>query len=120
VRVQEHAAQAEALEARIELSIAVSVVASDGVSPVRRVHANLMRASRADRDIDEGSRIADAFDEPKLARRELAAVIDLDAGLAFAPRRDERLRDARRSLRPTTFEQCEVMLVDAPLTQQCV
>src|SRR3970282_563613 len=87
---------------------------------VCRVHTDWMRASWADLDTDEGSRIADAFDEPKLARRELAAAIDFDASLALAPRSDERLCDAGHSLRPTAFEQCEVMLVDLPLPEQRV
>ena len=53
MRMQKHAAQAEIRKRRVELSIAVAIIAGYRMAEMRGMHSYLMRSAGGDRSFDE-------------------------------------------------------------------
>jgi hypothetical protein len=79
MRMQEHALEPHSLEPRVELAVAVTIVAGHRVPGVRGLNADLVRAPCAYRNFDEGGFGADALEQAEFARRQLSAAPDCNS-----------------------------------------
>src|SRR5690606_30453105 len=106
------ALQAERRELRVELAVAIALVARERMPGMRGVHADLMRAARRDDDLDEGRDLPVALEQPEVAARGLTVGVDAHARLA---RRllahGERCLDGRGAFGPGPRYEREVALL---------
>src|SRR5262245_20757840 len=119
--MQEHAAQARftlaSLQSSVQFEVAVLVVARNGKSKMREVHADLMRAPGAQLRLQQRI-VADASLEADYRVRRRALWIDTHA--TFALRGDELAQGHAHMLAcvvPGAVHQGEIPLLDLSLAQ---
>ena len=122
VRVQEHAPQAEAFERRVELLVAVALVARDRVAEMRGMHADLMRApgrrsrpraaTRPCRPL-RSSGTSSSLPSPSVATLHARFAADRASSRA-AP------TTSATALPPAPLDEREIALVDSSFAQQRV
>src|SRR6185503_16425554 len=85
---------------------------------MRRVDADLVRAPRVDRHLEQRRGFSEPIDETERAARLLARLVDLHARLAADAARHERRVDFGRAFGPRPFHERQIALVDAALAQR--
>ena len=120
VSVQEHAREPEPAHLGIEPGVAVLLIAGDRVAGVRGVHADLMRAARVDRHLDERGALADLHRRERGDRRFTGSVRTHGALTADAQIRAQRHVDALAPQLPPAGDEREISLLELPLAKQRV
>jgi len=121
VRVQKHSVQPEYLHLRVELLIAVLLVACYGMAGVLRVYANLVGAPGEERDLHESRQLAEELHRPELAERRLAGRIGPHRPLtADAQVGAQGYIDTLAAQVPFPFDQGEVAFLEPAIAKKGV
>ncbi len=119
--MQEHPAQAESAQPRVTLAVAVFPIARHRMARESRVHADLVRASGADRNVHERRGLAVVRDGREYGDRDLAGAMHAYVALAALPRIGQHRRVYGLATEPPApREQGRIVLVDRAVAQQRV